>query len=197
VLNYLVKKNLKYLLILGTTLIVGVLLFIQYLISDFHNPYDKAEFDKLKAEINNAEKLPSDFQIVFDEMYPVTNTNGILIDELNSERNRSCPCLHVAYMNWNLNQQNYPNKFDEYILSWKLEKEFSQNQCLKYLAYNHNFLRSQIGIDQASAYYFEKKLNALNKKEFAILTLMIRNANLYDPIRNMHGIESKLSEINN
>ena len=72
---------------------------------------------------------------------------------------------------------------NEYVLAWKLEKEFTQKQCLDYYVRNFDFAQNKIGINAASNYYFNKEISELNFDENATLAIMLKNPFLYNPIR--------------
>ncbi len=165
------------------------------MISDFNNPYDESEFNQLKMDIKSAEMLPEDFIDVFDEINPITNMSGIIYDGFIEESNRACPCFYVARMSFIFGHSRM--KSNTYIMAWKLEKDFTQKQCLSYFARIYDYMNQNTGIDQASEFYFKKHITDLNEEEMSVLTLVMRNSSLYNPLRNMHGIKARLKELKN
>jgi hypothetical protein len=189
------KKTLKIFLKIGIVILLLGFLFIQYLKSDFNNPFDEKEIVQLKLDIKDAKMLPSNFIDVFDKINPITNTNGRLYDGLIERYDRACPCLYVARIRFIKGYSRI--KTNDYVLAWKLEKEFTQEQCLSYYAEIYDFMNQNVGINKASKFYFDKTIKNLDEEEMSILTLVMRNSALYNPLRNMKGIKKKLSEIKN
>jgi len=183
--NFLVKTVILV-LILG-------LLFIQYLKSDLNSDFDEKHLNNLKTEIKKAQTIPPKFINVFNKINPITNTNGIIYDRLKGNYERICPCLNLTLIT-SFNRKNRLTG-NEYVLSWKLEKEFTQEQCFNYYIQNYDFLYQNNGIFKASEYYFNKQLSELNFDQMATLTLMIKNASLYNPTRNAEGIKRKIEEM--
>ncbi len=170
-------------------------LFIQYLKSDLYSPFDENELNELKSNIENTQLLPQKFIKTFNKVNEITNTNGKFFDGLRGTSNKVCPCLYVSRMSFEL--YNSRIKTNTYVLSWKLEKDFSQEKCLSYFAQIYDFANENIGIENASNFYFQKKLEDLNDEEMSILVLVMKNSSLYNPLRNMEGIKKRLEEINN
>ena len=101
--------------------------------------------------------------------------------------------------NWGLPQKTTSIKqrtrISYYGLASKLENKVNQKGCLNWIANNHYFENNQIGIFNASKYYFNKEISNLTNVEMATLVLMIQNASLYNPIRNPEGVHNRVSEL--
>jgi len=113
----------------------------------------------------------------------------------NSSDYRTCPCLNVARSSFIFSDSRILG--NQYVLSWKIEKEFTQMQCLNYYVSNYDFMSQKIGLEQAAVFYFQKKSDELNEEEMSILSLSLRNSALYNPITNLEGIKKKLLELKN
>lgn len=187
------KKLLKFMLNAVILILVCGFLFIQYLKSDFNNSFDQVKLSQLKSKIEKAEPIPTDFIEAYNHINPITSTNGILIDAIKGNYLRECPCLNVARMSF-IHGENKLLE-NEYVLAWKLEKEFTQKQCLYLYAQQFDFLYNNKGIKSASEYFFHKKTDDLSYDEMATLILMFQNSSLYNPIKNPKLIEQKLNEI--
>ncbi len=187
------KKLFRFLVKTVILILILGFLFVQYLKSDLNKTFNQEQLSQLKTEIGKAEPIPSEFLEVFNKINPITNTNGVLYDAITENRNRECPCVDLAL----IAPVNGKNRYtgNRYILSWKLEKEFTQEQCFNYYVRNYDFLYENDGIFEASEYYFNKPLSELNFDQMATLTLMLRNASLYNPKRNPEGIKKRIAEI--
>lgn len=189
------KKFLRFLFISIPILLLFGFLFWQYLLFDFNKSFDQNQLNQLKDEIKKSEPLSDDFIATYDEIHPITNINGITFDQLIENHKRKCPCLILA------RQIRIPvrKRFNAnyYILSSKLEKEFTQEECLSFLASEIDFLYENKGIKKASSYYFNKEMNSLNKEELQALIFMMENPILYNPKRNPNAVKERLAEINN
>lgn len=187
------KKLLKVIWkILILICIIGFV-FIQYLKSDFNNQFEQKKLNELKLEIEKANSLPSAFVKIYNKVYKTTNTNGILFDRIRERYHRECPCLNVAQTSFIRSKNRLLG--NEYVLAWKLEKEFTQEQCLFLYAKQYHFLYGNKGINSASKYYFNKKITELNYDEMATLVIMLRNPSLYNPIKNPENVEEKLNKL--
>ncbi|WP_127844655.1 transglycosylase domain-containing protein [Psychroflexus aestuariivivens] len=189
------KKLLKFIFIgLIIVLVIGFLV-VQYLKSDFYNPFDNKKFEHLKTQIDSSNELPSEFVKVFNEINPITNTDGIITDRLKEKFDRECPCLSAG--NISLVNEISRFKINQYVLGWKLEKEFTQKECLNYYVQNFDFLNNSKGLNSASEFYFNKRISDLNYEELATLVLMLKNPTLYNPKRYPERLKEKLSELKN
>lgn len=170
-------------------------LFIQYLKSDLNNSFHQSDIQKLKAEVKSAEELPKKFLEVYNITQPITNTTEELFNCFFENYNNNCPCLEIANFKQNLTMNNNRITGNKYILAWKLEKEVTQQECLKFLVAKHDFLYNNIGIEKASKFYFDSSLDSLNEEQMMILTLMIKNPAFYNPKINPEGVNEELEKI--
>ena len=187
------KKLLRFLFKTIILILLIGFIFIQFLKSDFNNPFDQNRLAELKSEIKDAKSITSDFTKAYEIVNPITNTNGILFDGLKEDYKRECPCLNVARMSFIYGENRLLG--NEYVLAWKLEKEFTQKQCLDYYVRNFDFAQNKIGINAASNYYFKKEISELNFDENVTLAIMLKNPFLYNPIRQPERLKNKLTEI--
>jgi hypothetical protein len=74
----------------------------------------------------------------------------------------------------------------------KVEKEFSNNECLKFLLIHYDFGNGNIGVKNASKFYFGKTVEQLNQEEKIIIVILLENSGLYNPLRNKIGIRNKV-----
>ncbi|MBP4143200.1 transglycosylase domain-containing protein [Flavobacterium sp. P4023] len=74
----------------------------------------------------------------------------------------------------------------------KIEKEFSNNECLKFLLIHYDFGNNNIGLKNASKFYFGKTVHKLNADEIMTIIMMLENSGLYNPVRNKDGVRNKL-----
>lgn len=182
-------------LTLGTLTLFGFA-YVLFLLSDLNPTYDNQEVGQLQSEIKNAEGLPKEFVDVVNELKPITSTTGVLTDWMKTSYVRRCPCLEVASINHNLYQGD--NRFlgNRYILSLKLEKKVSQEECLGFLVRHYDFLYGNTDISKAAKFYFNKDFENLEKDEFATLALMLENSSLYNPKRRPELIAKRLDKLN-
>jgi len=182
------KKTLKVSTVGFLGVVTFTLLFIQYIKSDFNQSFRNSDIESIHEEIKSAKELPDQFVKVYNENHPITSTSGILFDWTFSEYNRDCPCLHVASLKRELLICNNRVTGNRFILALKLEKEVTQQQCLNYLASQFDFLYNNIGIEDASRFYFNNTVDSLTKKQMKTFVLMFRNPNIYKPNRNLDDI---------
>jgi len=188
------KKFLKiFFYLIFIVFIIGLIIF-QYLKFEFNKTFDENKLSELKSEIQKAKPLSDEFIKIYNHIHPITNLNGIIQDEFFEKHNRDCPCFMVArQLIIPVRKQIQANR---YILASKLEKSFTQEECLSYLSSIRTFTFGNRGIENASSFYFKKNLKELNKREMQTLILMIENPIRYNPIRNPKEVEEKLRLIN-
>jgi hypothetical protein len=75
----------------------------------------------------------------------------------------------------------------------KIEKDFYNNECLKFQLLNNDFGNGKIGVKNASKFYFGKNVEELNDDENITIIIMLENSALYNPIRNKKGVINKLN----
>lgn len=180
----MLKRIIKYVLILTVISCIGVFLFLQYLKSDLNASIDETAIEDLAHQITNAESFPDSFYRLYDSLERVSNTNKFILNKLfTSElRQKSCPCLQVAQYHSTIRGKNRLLG-NEYVLSWKLEKKVSQTACLNYLLSYTDFTRGNIGIRNAALFYYNQPLNDLTIQQQANLIKMMKNPSLYRNLR--------------
>lgn len=103
--------------------------------------------------------------------------------------NERCPCEVAANFIGPYRHGYSPTKLI-YIL--KTEKDFTRNDCIKYLLLNTDYLNGNIGIKNAAKFYFNKPIEKLNINEKTLLIARLKNPVLYDPIRNPIGVKNRI-----
>lgn len=178
--------------ILSGILLLG-LVIILFLKSDYHFPFEKEDYLALKQEVRKAEKLPDEFYDTYNDIKPMKNGNAYLMSKILNRNNSECPCMYVA----NLSRMKFTSKssINEIILGWKLEKQFTQRECLNYVVQEFDYVYGQVGIKNAAKFYFEKEINQLNTKEYQTLIVMLQNPSIYNPKRYPDQLEAKLNQL--
>ena len=80
-------------------------------------------------------------------------------------------------------------------LAVKLEDDVTQKECINWIVSNYDFLENQIGISNASKFYYKKDISKLSDAEMATLALIFKNSSLYNPKRNPDGMKKLVSEL--
>lgn len=196
----------KFYTILKRTSIIVVLLFIVlyfYTKNYWKNFTNETEISELVSEIKKADSLPEKFYELYEVEDPKSLTydlNQQIITQIFSSNYRMSPSSQVALV---LRLSLKKNKsFDNrrYILldislSWKIESQTTQKECLNWLAENSDFLYNTVGIKQASLRYFEKELAELNERELASLVIMMNNPSLYNPLKRKKLLDQRVNEL--
>ena len=71
----------------------------------------------------------------------------------------------------------------EWMIAVKLERFYSKDEILKMYLNQFDFLYNAVGIKSAAHVYFGKEAKDLNIQEAAMLTGMVKNPSIYNPIR--------------
>ncbi|MFT4660890.1 MAG: penicillin-binding protein 1A [Patiriisocius sp.] len=74
-------------------------------------------------------------------------------------------------------------KFQEWIISVKLEKSYTKEEILTMYLNQYDFLHQAVGIKSAANIYFSKEPSELNIQESAMLVGMLKNSSYYNPRR--------------
>src|SRR5690606_5811761 len=126
----MLKKSLK--IFFG--FIVLLVITIIYLLSDFNSIYKNEEFVQLTDKIKNVQN--EDFKSFID----IHNKIYQRIKE------KSCPCQDAAN---NIGPYRHVYSLTKLFYELKIKKEFTQNECLKFVLTNYDFGYRKIGIKAA------------------------------------------------
>ena len=182
------KKIIKRILIFIASMVLLLLCFFLYLKFDFNRNLDKEAFESVISEIQQTKKLPEAFSSLYNQIHSITDTNGLFYDGIMDKQDRRCPCLNMArlaYWPSTVNFRKLRLRTDQYFYAKKLEKRVSQLECLNGYTNRFGFLFKNIGIHNASRYYFNKELATLNEDEMITLVLMLKNPRRYNPKRKI------------
>jgi hypothetical protein len=170
----MLKKSLK--ILFGIIAFLAVL--IVFLLSDFNPIYKNDDFIFITKEVKKAQKEDfENFIFTYNKIYTK-------IKEPN------CPCQNVAN---NIRFDPRNRSLAKRVLYWiKIKKEFTHDECLKFILKRNDFCFDNIGIKEASRFYFKKDLKQLNEREIVTLIVMYKNPALYNPIRNKERLETKV-----
>ncbi len=147
-------------------------------------PFEKSEIIELNQQIQSAEPLPEDFYELYKTIEDVRTTDRMIINSFLGQYETVCPCLNVSWRSM-INGKNSSGKLIymrySHILSWKLEKQYSQEECFQFLMQDYDFLFSISGIQEASVFYFNKSYQELNIDQKLSIIVMIKNPSALNP----------------
>lgn len=160
-------------------LLLFLMILVSYLLSDFNPIYKNKEFVNLTYGIKDAKK--EDFKSIID-------IHNKIFRKL---KEHNCPCQDaVNSIGPGPYRHGYSLTKSLYYL--KIKKDFTQNECLKFILVHYDFGYRKIGIKSASKFFFNKNIEELNKKEKVTLIAMLKNSSLYNPIRNKEGVKNRV-----
>jgi hypothetical protein len=188
------KKIAIIVLKITTVLFLVLVVFYQLLLSDFNPMFKREDFIAIKEEINKSKN--EDFKNFLNLYNKLYNTKSIKFYTLKNSKlgfpKDDCPCLAVARYYGVVNSINFKIPYVSTLYTLKIEKEFSQEDCLKLFLKKVNLLYGIEGIREASIYFFDKKLDNLNDQEILKLVIMLENPILYDPKKNREILKNKI-----
>ncbi|MBB4802026.1 CRISPR/Cas system CMR-associated protein Cmr1 (group 7 of RAMP superfamily) [Flavobacterium nitrogenifigens] len=167
------KKTLK--IFFG--LLIFLTILIGYLLSDFNPIYKNEEFVNLTDKIKNAQN--EDFKSIID-------IHNKIFKEL---KEPNCPCQTAVN---NIGPFRHGYSITKSLYDLKIKKDFTQEECLKFVLVHYDFGYHQIGIKAASEFFFNKNIKELNEREKITLIAMLKNSSLYNPIRNKKGVKNRV-----
>jgi len=148
--------------------------------------------DDIKATVPLLENVFEAYEKIhhYDER---TSTNQFLTSipiKLLQKPNKHyiCPCVEVNY-------KFVRNTFDRWTVGLHLDRDVGSRKCLEYHLNNQDFLMNQIGIRNASEFYFGKVLEELSGREMLKLCLMTKNPHLYNPLIYRERTDRWLNEL--
>lgn len=169
----MLKKTLK---IIALVLIIFILIY-NFLLSDFNPMFKDEEFVYLTNKLRETEKEDLKF---FVETYNKVNEK---------RKHKRCECEVPATY---IEPYRHGRSITKMIYVLKIEREFSNNVCLKFQFLNADYLFGNIGIRDAAKFYFKKNLEQLNEEQKLILVVMLDNPSLYNPIRRKEKVMNKV-----
>ena len=82
-------------------------------------------------------------------------------------------------------------KFKEYVIAVKLERQYTKEEILTMYLNKYDFLNLAVGIRSASRIYFGKEPIELTVPESAMLVGMLKNASYYNPLRREELVKNR------
>ncbi len=82
-------------------------------------------------------------------------------------------------------------KMKEWIIAVRLERKYTKEEIMAMYLNRYDFINGAQGIRAAAENYFGKKPNELAVQEAAALVGMLKNASLYNPLRNPEGVTKR------
>ncbi|UMB59687.1 transglycosylase domain-containing protein [Lutibacter sp. A80] len=79
--------------------------------------------------------------------------------------------------------QRLMQKFQEYVVAVRLERQYTKQEILTMYLNKYDFLNQAVGIRSASRIYFGKEPIDLTVSESAMLVGMLKNSSYYNPLR--------------
>ncbi|OXB02543.1 hypothetical protein B0A75_02655 [Flavobacterium oncorhynchi] len=177
---FMLKKTLRIFLISAAFLAIT----ITFLLSGFNPIYKNEKFVDLTEKINEAKK---ENLKTFTGIYEKINTKM---------KEEKCPCDRATDY---IPVYRHGYSFTKSLYKLKLQREFTQTDCYKYLLLNTDFKHvyadstyKTFGVKEASMFYFNKNIGQLNEEEILTLIAMLKNPSLYDPIRNKKVVRNRV-----
>jgi len=188
-------KIFKKLFLFSTLLLIAFYLF---LLNSYKFVYTEDEVNSFANEINNSPNLPNEFYELYNKEFDNSLEKSTIkyltksIYKLDLNRPVSIWTAKIFQI-----KNNKATTFDKFFklensLAIKIESLTNSKQQLNWLMENCEFGYNQIGIQNASKFFFKKELKQLNKTEIATLVVMTRNPNLYNPLRRPEKVNDKV-----
>lgn len=190
------KKILIFLLKFFVAFFLVLIGFYFYVKSDWNRSIPKEKIIEIKTEANKYPEIPQRFLLIYNQFNKSVSVNKYVFNQLISiNLSQESPSLNIVWFSFSPERtKSFTNNV--YVKALKIEREMSYSECLKLLLNKYDFLNGQIGVFDASKFYFNKELNELEGREMAILALMTRNPSIYNPkkINRLKLIKQKLNE---
>ena len=151
--------------------------------------FNDYNFRRINREIiKSREKDLLDLPELYFKLHEIKGVKNVMF----SSHFSRCPSLDVVNCFGYNFRTNIKLPFVKLIYALKIEKEFTNEECIKILFLNSDYLYGNIGVFKASKYYFNKELNKLSQREKLTLIVMYENPSLYNPIRRPEKVKLKV-----
>ena len=87
--------------------------------------------------------------------------------------------------------QRIGQKFKEYVIAVRLERQYTKQEILTMYLNKYDFLNLAVGIRSASRIYFGKEPIELTVPESAMLVGMLKNASYFNPLRRVELVQNR------
>jgi hypothetical protein len=169
----MLKTTLKILVAIAILFII----VYNFLLSDFNPIFKNVEFVHLRNSIKATQN--EDLKSILHIYRKIHQT---------VKENR-CAC---EMANSNIGPYRHGFSLTKKLYLLKLEREFTQDECLKFELLNTDFAYGNIGIKNAAKTYFDKTVEQLNEEEKIIFVVMLENPMLYNPLRRKEKVMKKV-----
>ncbi|MCO6176197.1 transglycosylase domain-containing protein [Flavobacterium sp. NRK F10] len=165
----------KIILILTILISIGMLSCYIYLMNVWKVDFTENEVKAFVSEIKDSENLPNKFH----QFYNVDSGNSLdrsvwefLFNSFVKIQTHQPISIWIARLKYipKMEKRTFPKIMNiKLSLAQKIEKNTTSKERLNYVLNNIGFLNGQIGVRNASKYYFEKEISELNDFEIASL----------------------------
>lgn len=195
------KKKLfqraRNILLILLTLIIGTYLGVRiWLGYRFDKVVEDLNYSEFVENINNTADLPSNVHEAYYKVFNsgTNNSTNELIAKIPLKligfevNNEECPCITVNY-------GFVVNFWDRLSVGLQLDKDVGSQKCLNAYLENFDFLYGQIGISNASKYYYNLPIEELSEIELLELCIMTKNPSFYNKRTNSDILNNELKRI--
>ena len=168
---------------------IGIIVF---LIFGCYKYYEYKYKQNLKSEnlnifleqIKNSKNLSQNFYNTYEEINPKSIEYDLFYSII---KKTECQSQRIARRIYPIVKKSNKNRIEnlsfEYFLTREIEKNTTQKQCLNWNVENFDFMYNTNGIESASKFYFQKKLQNLSSQEIETLIKMLENPVKNNPLR--------------
>src|SRR5690606_38241686 len=75
-------------------------------------------------------------------------------------------------------------KVKEWVIATRLERQYTKEEIITMYLNKYDFIYQAVGIRSAAKIYFGKEPRDLKVEEAAVLVAMLKNPNLYNPLKD-------------
>jgi len=165
------KKLLKLLIVI---VIISILAY-QFLLSDFNPMFKDESFISLTESLKNARE---------ENLNSIAEIDNKIYKKIEKRR---CDCESAVL---NIGPYRHGFSLTKKLQLLKVQREFTESDCLKFELLNTVFLNKIKGIQETSKIYFNKTIEELNEEEKITFIVMLKNPSLYNPLRRKEKVEN-------
>lgn len=170
------RKTLKF---IAFILLLFVIVY-EFLMSDFNPMFENEDFVYLNNEIKEAQK---------EDLESIVMIYNRIHEKIKRKRHGKCACeIATNY----IGPYRHGISLTKKVYIKKIEREFTDDDCLKFELLHIEFANGSVGIIDAAKSYFGKTIEQLNEDEIIIFVVMLENPSLYNPLRAKEKVMNKV-----
>ncbi len=163
--------------------------------------FTKEHQKKLINWVKNTPDLPEEFHKTMEDNFPGFYSTSTWRDKLSpifGNGNKSCRCneIYLPAIPFGDEKKKWiPFNDRDFMFKVFLANNFTKKKCFSFNMHISDFGFLKSGIQEASKFYFNKKIDELNEREIIGLYFIQKAPSMYSPLRNKDRYEDAINSV--